>query len=156
MDCWLTSKLVELISPAEQVLLTDGRWRNLGKGVCELYIKVYLPIKFHWDMFHTKFKYDNKRAQRALGRSPEEKVKGHSGAIYRGPLMFYTKFQGSSRILQDDWSFNVKLWTPGRGLFWSQGLDLNNFGRGPLDNVICQIWKLGAFKFLSRFLKIAF
>jgi len=24
----------------------------------------------------------NKRAQRALGRSPEEKVKGHSGAIY--------------------------------------------------------------------------
>jgi len=36
----------------------------------------------------------NKRAQRALGRSPEEKVKGkrskvkdHSGAIYRGPLI---------------------------------------------------------------------
>jgi len=29
----------------------------------------------------------NKRAQRALGRSPEKKVKGHSGAIYRGPLM---------------------------------------------------------------------
>ena len=27
----------------------------------------------------------NKRAQRALGRSPEEKVKGHSGAIYREP-----------------------------------------------------------------------
>ena len=26
-----------------------------------------------------------KRAQRALGRSPEEKVKGHSGTIYRGP-----------------------------------------------------------------------
>jgi len=28
-----------------------------------------------------------KRAHRALGRSPEEKVKGHSGAIYRGPRM---------------------------------------------------------------------
>jgi len=28
---------------------------------------------------------DNKRAQRALGRSPEEKVKGHSGANYRKP-----------------------------------------------------------------------
>jgi len=27
----------------------------------------------------------NKRAQRALGRSPEEKVKGHSGAYYREP-----------------------------------------------------------------------
>ena len=25
--------------------------------------------------------------QRALGRSPEEKVKGHTGAIYRVPLM---------------------------------------------------------------------
>jgi len=29
--------------------------------------------------------YNNKRAQRALGRSPEEKVKGHSRAIYREP-----------------------------------------------------------------------
>jgi len=34
----------------------------------------------------------NKRAQRALGRSPEEKVKGHSGAIYRGSLMLSTKY----------------------------------------------------------------
>jgi len=71
----------------------------------DLYIKVYLPIKLHadifcshLDMFHTKFKYENKRAQRALGGSPEEKVKGHSGAIYRGPLMLYTKYQGSSRF----------------------------------------------------------
>jgi len=37
-------------------------------------------------------KEQNKRAQRALGRSPEEKVKGHSGAIYRGPLMLSTKY----------------------------------------------------------------
>jgi len=28
---------------------------------------------------------NNKRAQRALGRSPEEKVKGHSGANNREP-----------------------------------------------------------------------
>ena len=34
----------------------------------------------------------NKRAQRALGRSPEEKVKGHSGAIYRGSLLLSTKY----------------------------------------------------------------
>jgi len=40
----------------------------------------------------------NKRAQRALDRSPEEKVKGHSGVIYRGPLILYTKYQGSSRL----------------------------------------------------------
>jgi len=45
---------------------------------------------------------NNKRAQRALGRSPEEKVKGHSVANNREP----------------------------------QGHNLNNFGRGPFDDVI--------------------
>jgi len=44
----------------------------------------------------------NKRAQRALGRSPEEKVKGNNGANKREP----------------------------------QGHNLNNFGRGPLDDAI--------------------
>jgi len=44
----------------------------------------------------------NKRAQRALGRSPEEKVKGNSGANSREP----------------------------------KGHNLNNFGRGPFDDVI--------------------
>jgi len=44
----------------------------------------------------------NKSAQRALGRSPEEKVKGHSGANSREP----------------------------------QGHNLNNFGKGPFDDVI--------------------
>ena len=44
----------------------------------------------------------DKRAQRALGRSPEEKVKGHSVANNREP----------------------------------QGHNLNNFGRGPFDDVI--------------------
>jgi len=33
-----------------------------------------------------------KRAQRSLGRSPEEKVKCHSGAINRGPLMLSTRY----------------------------------------------------------------
>ena len=40
-------------------------------------------------MFGQKVKtqqQQNNRAQRALGRSPEEKVRGHSGAIYKGPL----------------------------------------------------------------------
>ena len=45
---------------------------------------------------------EDKRAQRALGRSPEEKVKGNSGANNREP----------------------------------QGHNLNNFGRGPFDDVI--------------------
>jgi len=44
----------------------------------------------------------DKRAQRALGRSPEEKVKGHSGPNNREP----------------------------------QGHNLNNFGKGPFDDVL--------------------
>ena len=44
----------------------------------------------------------NKRAQRALGRSPKDKVKGHSGANNRKP----------------------------------QGHNLNNFGKGPLDDIM--------------------
>ena len=35
---------------------------------------------------------NNKRAQRALGRSPEENVKAQGEAIYRGPLMLFTKY----------------------------------------------------------------
>jgi len=38
------------------------------------------------------FIYKNKRAQRALGRSPEEKVKGQGENIYSGPLMLSTKY----------------------------------------------------------------
>jgi len=52
-----------------------------------------------------------KRAQRALGRSPEEKVKGNSGANNREPQVH----------------------------------NLNNFGRGPFDDVIneiCKHWAL--------------
>jgi len=56
----------------------------------------------------------NKRAQRALGPSPEEKVKSHSGAIYRGPLMLYTKYQGSSRFLQERGGVNFD----SRGITW--------------------------------------
>ena len=47
-------------------------------------------------------RYNNKRAQRALGRSPDDKVKGHSGSNNREP----------------------------------QGHNLNNFARGPFDDVI--------------------
>jgi len=72
-------------------------------------------MKFHADtlQFESNFKVmlqTNKRAQRALGCSPEEKVKGHSGANNREP----------------------------------QGHNLYNFGRGPLDDAIYQIWKLWA------------
>jgi len=56
-----------------------------------------LNAKYH--IIHSTI---NKRAQRALGRSPEEKVKGNSGAKYREPQVH----------------------------------NLNNFGRGPFDDVI--------------------
>jgi hypothetical protein len=32
--------------------------------------------------------------------------------------------------------------TPGAGQFWPQGFNLNNFDRGPKDNIIYQISKL--------------
>ena len=60
-------------------------------------------------MFHTKFRYENKRSQRALGPSPEEKVKCHSGAIYRGPLVLYTKYQGSRIFFQEDFQVFITL-----------------------------------------------
>jgi len=44
-------------------------------------------------MFEINYNILNKRAHRALGHSPEEKVKGHSGAIYRGPLMLFTNIK---------------------------------------------------------------
>jgi len=34
-----------------------------------------------------------------------------------------------------------KIVTPGRGQFWPQGHNLNNFSRVPLDDAIYQIWK---------------
>jgi len=47
--------------------------------------------------------------------------------------------------------------TPGLGQFRPQGHNLNNFGRGPLDDATYQIWKLCALWFQTRrFLKIAF
>ena len=64
-----------------------------------LAILAAIKIKFADD---TKNRNVNKRAQRALGRSPEEKVTGNSVANNREP----------------------------------QGHNLNNFGRGPFDDVI--------------------
>jgi len=44
---------------------------------------IFLEHLFH--LYYIGSKYLNKRAQRALGRSPEEKVKGHSGDNNREP-----------------------------------------------------------------------
>jgi len=48
-------------------------------------IKIFKPITYSYVLV-------NKMAQRALGRSPEENVKAQGEAIYRGPLMLFTKY----------------------------------------------------------------
>ena len=62
----------------------------------------YVIFLFRIETSIIKTPMENKRAQRALGRSPAKNVKGHSGANNREP----------------------------------QGHNLNNFGRGPFDDVI--------------------
>jgi len=55
-------------------------------GTCIIFIRFKILDQVYCN------KSQNKMAQRALDRSHEEKVKGHSGAIYRGPLMVSTKY----------------------------------------------------------------
>jgi len=62
---------------------TYGARGNVEMGMDEN--KVSGHLFFHF--VNKRNNISNKRAKRALGRSPEKKVKGHSGAIYRGPLM---------------------------------------------------------------------
>ena len=42
-------------------------------------------ITLYYSVYIVRYIISNKRAQRALGRSPEEKVKGHSVANNREP-----------------------------------------------------------------------
>jgi len=62
------------------VTLTFDHKKRFAAGV-----KFYIQFKNHIMFFLSKTGNVNKRAQRALGRSPEEKVKGHSGANNREP-----------------------------------------------------------------------
>ena len=74
----------------------------------DIYISIHSVISI---------KMTNKRAQRALGRSPEEKVKGHSGSNNREPqghnlnnfgrgllMMLYIKYEstGPCSFRQED------------------------------------------------------
>ena len=102
---------------------------------------------------------NNKRAQRALGRSPEEIVKGQSGANLENPrgiiwttlvedlwMMIYTKYESSgpfSLVLDKKIFENCMLknyfltsW-PTHATSWN---GLNNFDRGsPMDHS-CEVW----------------
>jgi len=66
--------------------MDKGKQKNMEKYVLLSSTKRFEPFK------NGEKEIENKRAQRALGRSPEDKVKGYSGAIYKGPLMLSTKY----------------------------------------------------------------
>jgi len=79
-------------------LMVDGCLGCMGKkiGFKEAIFKSLFVLNNNTQTFHIWnygiYAIRNKRAQRALGRSPEEKVKGQGEAIYRGPLMVSTKY----------------------------------------------------------------
>jgi hypothetical protein len=92
---------------------------------CNWYTKVKLPgLKFNFDpsariwTILVKFHYT----------MPYAKYLTSSLWQFRGKFLLYT--------------YTENLWPPGRGQFWRQGYNLNNFGRGPIDNIIYQISKL--------------
>ena len=57
-----------------------------------LFVMSYFIVQIVIDLKMLKWSNLNKRAQRALGRSPEEKVIVHSGAIFKRSLMLSTKY----------------------------------------------------------------
>jgi len=61
-----------------------------------MHYKLGKALNGYYNIMKTAEMFKDKR-----GRPPEEKVKGHSGAIYRGPLMLYINYQCSSRFLQE-------------------------------------------------------
>jgi len=75
------------------------RTPNFGRTHARTGVTLNVPPPFfewrgHKNFINNIFYY--KRALRALVRSPEEKVNGNSRAIYRGPLMLSTKYEGCS------------------------------------------------------------
>jgi len=113
------------------------KWINIAKQITKVHVNIVFWGKNKIITTTTK---QNKRAQRALGRSPEEKVKIHSWAIYRVPLMvLYTKYESSgpcSFRQEDFWKLHFKniFFTPWPTYATNQN-HLNNFGRGlPRDH----------------------
>ena len=68
------------------IVINSKKWQNKLAETNKTFITLYIT---KWGKVCTN---NNKRAQRALGRSPEENVKGQGEAIYRGPLMLSTKY----------------------------------------------------------------
>ena len=68
-------------------------WKEEGISLNDANFLYKMSFMKYMDMFpEGREIIENKRAQRALGCSPEEKVKGQGEAIYRGPLMLSTKY----------------------------------------------------------------
>jgi len=84
------------------------KWINIAKQITKVHVNIVFWGK---NKIITTTK-QNKRAQRALGRSPEEKVKVHSWAIYWVPLLvLYTKYESSgpcSFRQEDFWKLHFK------------------------------------------------
>ena len=94
-----------LLSTRNKVSVDDESvFRLISMLILILYLNLSI-FKWHcwWDLLHTAglcfdfnivWKMDtlswNKRAQRDLGHSPEEKVKGHSGANNKEPHIVWT------------------------------------------------------------------
>jgi len=64
--------------------------------------------------------------------------------------MLYTKYQGSSRLRQKI-MIQCKIVTPEAESILTPGHNLNNSGRGPLDNVIYKYKSSGPFSFRQDF-----
>jgi len=84
------------------------------------------------------------RLMQPLGTVLKTLIRGHPGIL---PVRFgQIPISGSREDVV--WSFSYiiqyNIVTPGRGQFWPQGHNMNNFGRGSLDDAIYQIWKLWA------------
>ena len=69
---------------------TDGQGHQYAQIWTAPFFETITPATPEWGPYSLRTTL-NKRAQRGLDRSPEEKIKGHSGAIYSGPLMLSTK-----------------------------------------------------------------
>jgi len=90
---------VQTSSACENHHRSVAEWPMLKKMVKLLFKPQHHSIP-SWQGFEKEIHYTaDKRAQRALGRSPEEKVKGHSVANNREP-------QGHNLINFGRWSFD--------------------------------------------------
>jgi len=183
-SCWVWSnshkrfKILEVVWYFPYIIqykvVTYGAWSILIPGhvwthfVEDLYMMLYAKYessgpcsfrqRYFWKLhFENLFFWPRDLFMQPIRTIWTLSVGDHLGTI---PVEFgQILISGSGE--EDVWTFpfiiQCKIVPPGWGQFWPHGHNLNNFGRGPLDDVIYQIWKLWTLSFQTRrFLKIAF